>query len=893
MYNITNNTKILAKDKKTGIITTLLDTNYGETRKVGAVLAGIEASDAVDDSLDLFVFTVKKSFTRKLFAPFDLIEFIVNDGIKEEVRDMLVLFDNAKTYSRLEKCYTHTVNCIELIKLLEKVKIYNMKLTNPNDTLLQQFEKALMNAEPVINPHLEQGRYNRFTLSQSLKDLLGNTPGRDFSGFENTDFRTVLDEMLAPLNARATVENIYFDDNSDISRIEIGYRLMTEVKKVVPVWTMEEQGEIIGEELENDGHNYAGKIVARGYNSISQNPLEFTDTFKSNNANIKDTTAMVFFPFPISEKGFKSFKLRTKSEWYKYDPEGEDKPIYNPTEMRNITIDLTKIFIPQEQYELLDETTQRQYIPYTIGSDSMAMGRASKGLFGFTEINIKSIIEDMVRSRIFSDYKYFRGMVGNYYDNPFTISYYPIIDTVDEISKPKIYDKDELRLGIMDSQTEKTLDIERHGKKLSGLIKRTGNAEYYIDAKLKYHSKMLPVMSKIDLPDEEKDGYIDTDYVVYRREYTVYDNFINVRYFLSKDFNAVQTYAGVNREKHLFDIPLESDETPLMVKKYMVFSDEAGGDLAHQGVIKAALNTLLGVNQSGEYLFEDETRTATGQLRYLLFTARGAGNNMYPYDTENSSGAFPYRSMEYRFMRPLVGFAKDKTMTVMARTLDNYSVDYSRDGYGFSIWGDQGNKITYNRYVDREGDSIGECRSFDLSLGFEFKEPSNPTAAAEIISKFPVVKTGDFVQDSSTDSFYYYKDRGQRPLFVYSFECMPDSSNYGKIIVGTSFAKNNNLIKDNGAGLSGLRLVINTVKTLEEDADVLPPDYETSANDEVSRHFEIGTTSTGRVYLRYKDNFLINNLVKSWAIIDEEKNIYLAANGKLRNIYVSVLNFPY
>jgi len=73
----------------------------------------------------------------------------------------------------------------------------------------------------------------------------------------------------------------------------------------------------------------------------------------------------------------------------------------------------------------------------------------------------------------------------------------------------------------------------------------------------------------------------------------------------------------------------------------------------------------------------------------------------------------------------------------------------------------------------------------------------------------------------------------------------------------------------------------------------LPPDYETSANDEVSRHFEIGTTSTGRVYLRYKDNFLINNLVKSWAIIDEEKNIYLAANGKLRNIYVSVLNFPY
>ncbi len=882
MYNITNNTKISAKDKKTGIITTLLDTNYGETRKVGSVLAGIEASDTVDDSLDLFVFTVKKSFTRKLFAPFDLIEFIVNDGIKEEMRDMLVLFDNAKTYSRLEKCYTHTVNCIEPVKLLEKVKIYNMKLTNPNDTLLQQFEKALMNAEPVINPHLEHGRYNRFILSQGLKDLLGNTPGRDFSGFENTDFRTVLDEMLAPLNARAVVENIYFDDNSDISRIEIGYRLMTEVKKVVPVWTMEEQGEIIGEELENDGHNYAGKIVARGYNSISQNPLEFTDTFKSNNSNIKDTTAMVFFPFPISKEGFDFFKIKGKFKLFKDDGSGTDISGY-------YEVDLKASLIPQEQYDLLDETTQRKYIPYQIGGNSLFLGEAYKDNL-ITINKVPTIILNLLMEQAHGTSADF---YGDWFNYMFTISYYPIIDTVDEISKPKIYDKDELRLGIMDSQTEKTLDIERHGKKLSGLIKRTGNAEYYIDAKLKYHSKMLPVMSKIDLPDEEKDGYIDTDYVVYRREYTVYDNFINVRYFLSKDFNAVQTYAGVNREKHLFDIPLESDETPLIVKKYMVFSDSAGGDLAHQGVIKAALNTLLGVNQSGEYLFEDETRTARGQLRYLLFTTRGAGNNMYPQDTENSSGEFPYQSMEYRFMRPLVGFAKDKTMTVMARTLDNYSVDYSRDGYGFSIWGDQGNKITYNRYVDREGDSIGECRSFDLSLGFEFKEPSNPTTAAGIISKFPVVKTEDFVQDSSGESFYYYKDRGQHPLFVYSFECMPDSSNYGKIIIGTSFARNNNLVRDNGMGLSGLKLVINTVKTLEEDADVLPPDYETSANDEVSRYFEIGTTSTGRVYLRYKDNFLINNLVKSWAIIDEEKNIYLAANGKLRNIYVSILDFPY
>jgi hypothetical protein len=198
----------------------------------------------------------------------------------------------------------------------------------------------------------------------------------------------------------------------------------------------------------------------------------------------------------------------------------------------------------------------------------------------------------------------------DYLDLTFTCVYYPIIDTVASISKPNVYDNDDLLMGTMDFQTEQTLDIARYGKKLAGLIKRTGNAEYYLDVKAKYYSKLLPLMSKIDLPDADSEE--ERGFVLYKREYAIYDNFINCRYYFSKDFNAVQQNAGVNRTKHIYDIPIESDETPIMVKKYLVLSKnrEAGGGGFDTSLTVAALNTLIGKNESTSYTVGETTKMA-------------------------------------------------------------------------------------------------------------------------------------------------------------------------------------------------------------------------------------------------------------------------------------------
>ena len=906
---ITNYTKISIRNTRTNRVTHLLDTNWGESRKTGNVVAGIPFIDTVDNSLDSFVVQIKDIGQRELFKPFDFVFFTVNDGV-ETIKKYFVLFDNVQTYSQSRGTYVHNLTLIEPTKILEKIKIFNLNLTNQNDTLYNQIYKAVRNAEPVFynyDKNSDSQSYKkapRISFSTSFYSLVKDKQSRDFY-FSNTDLRTVLDEMLSAQNVRVTVEDVGYDTSvGDINEIKLGYRDLTQIAKQTPIWTEEEQGRIVFENAENDGQNYAGGILARGFNSITEETIEFTDIFKSGNAAVTDNNACVFFPFPISEKGIKSFYIKNVPVTYYRKADFSEN--YNTF----MNIDIASRIIPAQQYELLSSEDQRAYIPYNIGSNVVEFGKRFSKWYGEQVISVISAIVKCIPNIIID------GVECNpvnmekieYYNHPIECSYYPIIDTVATIAKPNTYDKDDLLMSVVDSQTEQTLDIDLHGKKLSGLIKRTGNAEYYLDVKAKYYSRLLPLMSKIDLPDA--DGEEEKGYVLYKREYSIYDNFINCRYYFSKDFNAVQQNAGVNREKHLYDIPLESSETPIVVKKYLVFSKYQGSGGGFESSLSiSALNTLIGVNISKTYPIPgtEETKTAGGKLKYLLFKSFGE-DTVYPQGTENSSDKFPYKDNDaYYFVRPICCYALNKTMTFTANCFDNYSVDYSRDGYTFSIWGDAGNKITYNRYVDKTTKTIGEANKFELDFAFEwkheykenfiFKNKEDSEAAKKAIDNmkasittFPVAKNTDFVTCGFPNvTVEYYKDRTQTPLFVFALECVPSKSNYGDIIIGTEFAKNNNLVRDNGEGLQGLKLYTFDDIMFTGNENALP---KMSEPKNVNEYFNVeGYLYGGGIGALLKR--IKTFTCKSWSIADENGNIYIAVNGSLCDIYASIANFPY
>ncbi len=865
---IKNHTRITVTSKKTGETQVLLETKE-EGNVVGDVLAGIPITESMDDSLDSLTFTIKEGRTKKLFKPFDIVTFTLDDGETVSEYEMCVLSDHAHTLSSKNGTFTHVVTVIESTKILEKTKIFNLNLTNPYDTLLRQLEKALANAEPVIRTLDENGNVLainhecRFVISDELRELLKNIPGEDF-WFGNTDLRTVLDGILAPCNARVKVKKIDFkklpDGTANVDKILIGYRKLSEVKTVEPVWTKDEQGEIVREELSNNGQDYAGKIVARGYNTHMDEPLELRDYIKTDENTLSDTNACIFLPFPIGDKGVVELSITVK--YAAYYEHGIEKYIY-----RTAYIPM----LPMEQYELLPESDKRNYIPYVIGSTRIQLGAYTSSKLGFQTLNIVNLIREQTEN-----------IYNNWFENYFRINYYPQLDTAIDLSKQNVYDKDELLAGIMDSQTENNLDVTRHGKKLESLIKRTGNDEYYIDVTARHYGKLLPLMSKIKMP-EDNQGYSGGDYVLYKRECGVYDMFVKCRYYFSKDFNAVQKVAGINREKHLYDIPLESDECPIIIKKYMVFGSEPmNGD----GSVD---NSLIKTAVGGTFL---DTERA-GIVSSFIITSR-CGEEVFPRDTENSQGEKPY-SADYCFFRSCVAYGQGRTINFVAKPLDNYSMDYGKSGYYFSIWGDGGHKITYNRYVSKEKETAGECDRFNIYLAYNSELAENPVA----------LKTDFVTAMNNPMEVLYNKDRTQKPVFYYTFECCASETDFGKIFIGSSFCKYNNLVQ--GHTLEDLFVVYSFEKEFNELPEIIPSNYLIISDDyEPTDELFVGRVENsvylydvfgfqegedGAAGLIYNGNFLNNESVKSWAIINMKGEVFIAVSGKFKSVYAAVKTY--
>lgn len=898
MHFIQNHTRIVIKDQKTGIEYTVLDT---KTQVTGQVVAGMPSIDVIDDSLDSFVFVLKNHAQRKPFSPYSYVTYTIDDGKKEETTNMFVLFDNVKTYSRASNTYEHTITCVETTKILETIKVFNLNLTNPTNTLYEQLNRACFNAEPYFT----EGRYGkkrRLYIVDSYKRLLEKEPSRDFY-FENTDFRSVLDEMFSGLNARAIVESVEFEDDGkgkDISKINIGFVSMNQISSTTPSWTREAQGEIIYEESENDGQNYGGTICGRGYNSLPEEAITVTDFFKSDASTATTDNICAFTPFPISDKGIKRFVV--KGNYVDQRDESNKKT-------EKIDLDITDKFITKETFELLSVKDKEDWFFYEIGSAKIGVAgdiKINTGIIVWKNEKMESFLADAFKKQLNLSDSYNGGdysiPVNDWKNWAFECEYYPTIDTVASVSKPNSYNKTQLLMGIMDSQTEKTLDIERHGKKLAGLIRRTGNDEYYVDVKAKYYSKLLPLMSKIDLPNADSDE--EKGYVLYKREYSIYDNFINCRYYFSKDYNAVQKNAGVNREKHLYDIPLESSETPIVIKQYLQFSFDD---------IRSNEDSLKDETYKSLFSFIDDDEENHKKLSYLLFMSEARGFN-YPQYTETSDETKPYIDLvgKLTFALPTANYTHNTTMYFVAKCRDNYSVDYSRDGYVFSIWGDGGHRITYNRYVDRgeanpanpddgyieEGSEtrVGECDKFVMSYAF----PSDVLPTFEwtqeglgeegryektFTAYYPIVKKDEYTAATDTFTYYYYKDRTQTPLFVYALECVPAKKDYGNIIIGTEFARKNCLVRGTD-DLTELEFYVGESNVLNGDETTVPSGFRKITG------IRIKLEEAGSKGAKLSPKSAGQGNVTAWAIADKQGNIYLAANGNIRPIYVSVVNSP-
>lgn len=773
----TNYLKITHTSKKTGVETVIFDNTANNLiNNVGTLTTGVPMTESMDDGMNTAVLNLKEcngaNAVPELFEPYDIIKITEKTGDLTTTKMYLVGIDHRQVDNPYQKTYEKTVSLVEPTKYLDTIWIYNCNLTAKSKQLTTQVKRLLKNAEIILNYESQ-----RVSMTVELEALLNNFGSEDFF-FDNITLREALYRMFEVAHIVPYVTDITFYEG-DISLIKLHYKTKN---KFTNITTLSGYGEFIGDEAETSIDNYFGTLKARGYNSIAKNVMKTGERpFTCTGATLTDNNIIADLGLPIED--IKSFKVGGNEVRINFYCRGLNNVYHTYTVKTSYWYDLTTDIIDNEIYELLTDDEKKIKLPYTKGESVIGFSKVYK-TFLFQKSTINTILSaDFGKLTQSSIYKYceennipdeegntdyliedltgisFAGGVKSAY---FQAEFIPRIDTVIEISKPGVYDNDRLKIGIPDGQNANSIDIVRHGRSLGSVARRTGNAEIQLDFHCDDFSQLMPVMGKCSRLTG-RDSYLN-GYVITKREYGIYDNQIKVRYYCTKDYQAINERIGVNREKRLYAIPLEATDCPIHLKYYVTVGRTSRdcGDFP----VKFVRSLIQGVLYTN--------RNEDSRVSYMYFRTSEAlsAHGDVPAQLSNN---------EY-FAMPCMAYAADKTVVFMAQPLDNYSVGYTRGGRFLQWWGG-GMEIFYNPYTDANG----ECSNFTLIL-------ASKQAVDASIDTYPKVTKGNETTLSQTMFINYVKDRTQRPVFFVDLEFLPAEEEYGTIVFGEAIANQNSFV---------------------------------------------------------------------------------------------------
>lgn len=861
---MSNKFKIIHTSKKTGVETVIFDnTSDSVIEDVGDLLIGVPITESVDDGMSTAVLHLKSCkgdvAVPALFEPYDKVEIEKDlNGIKRSEL-YVVAIDNRKVDNENLKTYEKTISLVEATKILDSIFIYNCNLTNKTDTLKEQIAKLLNNAEIGV----EKSRWLQCEAATATYSVFNGYKSEDFF-FDNITLREALYRIFEVAHFRPHVSAINYV-GGDIKYINIEPISQINTKEIS---SLDNAGDFIGDEAEISIDNYFGTIKARGYNSISKNTIKTGELpFTTSEAQLTTNNMIADLGFPIED--IKSFKV------------GGSKIRISVTYYRNTVQELTYVdlayfyditdkIVDNSIYSLLSKDEQNLTMPYTKGDSTIGFSKSYKTLL-FTHSSISEILNLDLKKLGNSDiYKYCKenniadtsgttGYLGNVAitDIKFTngieslffqAEFIPRFNTVIEISKPGVYDNDRLKVAISDNQSANTIDIARHGRALAGLARRTGNEEITPNFICDGFNNLLPVMGKFT-GLTGRDSYLN-EYVITKREYAIYDDYLKVKYYCTKDYQAINEKIGVDREKRLYNIPLESSDCPIYVKYYVTVdlaakTNNTGfkASILYNSILNLVLNSYNdNFRLAYLYLATEEARSKQSIDGKLVTQLE---NNQY-------------------FALPLLPYASDKCINFTAQPLDNYSAGYSRGGKYFDFWGGGGIKVLYNPYTDKNG----ECDGFTVCL-------ASRQSVADNIGSYPKVTKGGETLISDDVQISYKKDRTQRPVFFIAFEFLPSKELYGKVVFGEAAASQSFFVVSEAPEK---RYVYSSSEIYREGEIKIKG----TQLGEALNYFIPSLHDTERtVYLTVQKDMPLSSSVKSYAIGDESGNLLIAFNMAL------------
>jgi hypothetical protein len=414
----------------------------------------------------------------------------------------------------------------------------------------------------------------------------------------------------------------------------------------------------------------------------------------------------------------------------------------------------------------------------------------------------------------------------------FRIEYVPYFGTRVRLNKDDVTDHP-YNTQMSANQGERIVSAERLLRNIYGMAQRLGQDE------IEFKRFYTDLGEMFELGDITPDGF-----VIAAKHITYYINYYIVNYMLSKNFNRFANRIALNQENRPFDISLGSKTTNrnLLYNEYVELDTERKDN--------TSLVRSLGV---GTFMNTIRTAPVGGLNRPIQYGIFGGANLA---DTTSSQGII---------IHP-IAFSEGNSLNFYWSFDD---VIKAGDQLALSSYfRPEGATQVYNNSLVRYTDANEQLETFELSMGFELPDvEANDLPIVPIPGDSFAMIGGHSVNGVFNDNFIVKKDQAEILSMNYVLSVLPNFKYNNKIIVGRELVYSNNLIIAN------------------KNANLLIYTSTNETYNSLENRFVKGTATahTYDVTIEQNSGKIVANIpniqnLASWAIGDDDGNLYLAVN---------------
>ena len=513
--------------------------------------------------------------------------------------------------------YEHQLQLIEFTKKFEKVvcefycftQSYNPNVTfyTLNDAINRVMRIAPLGEDDMSNTWDYGQPYDELpipsdrvfdTIDTKITNIGNNEIPQLF--LDQGTLREKLDAILKTINGIARLKSRMFGSQEKVKVLTVD--LFNELKNILSDLKLDNMNNDINiEEINSNMETFLDNSV----NEISQNSAQIVypnipngyDRLKTNDNNyvLTDSNCGIRTEYPIYRVDSLIIPIKIA---YQISPLQElslDLDVTNyvieqtdfdalPIGTDSFVIDITNITLPE---------TQRMYLPYTYKSNFINCGNNNKG-FIFTYPNFNTMITAIATKYYIDNYVTDPDVsislsitVGGERTGGFTKSANDVEGTISteasfdpsvveyRIKYTPIYDSHfatdknstlqvKVNATSLENQSTRIMSFENFSNNLLSSSQRVGTQQREVTIRHLHANELL----------QNGDYFNDTNEIITECEYIYYNNFIVGKYLLSKDYNRINEYIGINSEIRQWQVPGNVYDRKLLIKNYLEIDSE-------------------------------------------------------------------------------------------------------------------------------------------------------------------------------------------------------------------------------------------------------------------------------------------------------------------------------